>query len=183
MREVDFREATASDVPSVQPLVHHAYRGDRARQGWSHEADLLDAARIDEQALYEAVADPSQTILLAERDGELIGCVQVTDKGDGLAYLGMLTVQADLQDQGLGRRLIAEAETLARTRYAATRMEMTVIVQRGELIEWYQRRGYVLTGETRPFPATDPRFGIPRRSDLAFVVMEKSLSDRADRKA
>ena len=175
MREVDFREATASDVLSIQPLVHHAYRGDRARKGWSHEADLLDAARIDEQALYEAIADPSQTILLAERDGELIGCVQVTDKGDGLAYLGMLTVQADLQDQGLGRRLIAEAETLARTRYAATRMEMTVIVQRGELIEWYQRRGYVLTGETRPFPATDPRFGIPRRSDLAFVVMEKQL--------
>ncbi|WP_374599108.1 GNAT family N-acetyltransferase [Brevundimonas sp.] len=175
MLEVVFREAMAPDVPSIQPLVHHAYRGDRARRGWSHEADLLDAARIDEPALYEAVADPSQTILLAERDGELIGCVQVTDKGEGLAYLGMLTVQADLQDQGLGRRLIAEAETLARTRYAATRMEMTVIVQRGELIEWYQRRGYVLTGETRPFPATDPRFGIPRRNDLAFVVMEKPL--------
>ncbi len=178
MREVVFREATAADVPSIQPLVHHAYRGDRARQGWSHEADLLDAARIDEAALYEAVADPAQTILLAERDGALIGCVQVTDKGDGLAYLGMLTVRADLQDQGLGRRLIAKAETLARTRYAATRMEMTVIVQRGELIEWYQRRGYVLTGETRPFPATDPRFGIPRRSDLAFVVLIKSLASQ-----
>lgn len=175
MPEVVFREAKASDVPSIQPLVHHAYRGDRARQGWSHEADLLDAARIDEEALYEAVADSAQTILLAQRDGALIGCVQVTDKGEGLAYLGMLTVQADLQDQGLGRRLIVEAETLARTRYAATRMEMTVIVQRDELIEWYQRRGYVLTGETRPFPVTDPRLGIPRRNDLAFVVMEKQL--------
>lgn len=175
MDDVTFREAIAADVPLIQPLVHHAYRGERARQGWSHEADLLDAARIDEESLAEAVADPAQTILLAERYGVLIGCVQVTDQGGGLAYLGMLTVQADLQDLGLGRRLISAAEDLARTRYASAKMEMTVIIQRSELIAWYQRRGYVLTGETRPFPATDPRFGIPRRSDLAFVVLEKAL--------
>lgn len=175
MDDVTFRPATAADVPLIQPLVHHAYRGDRARVGWTHEADLLDAARIDEAALAESVSDPSQAIILAERDGVLIGCVQVTDKGGGLAYLGMLTVDATLQGGGLGRRLIGEAERLVRTRFGADRMEMTVIVQRAELIEWYQRRGYRLTGETRPFPTTEPRFGVPRRSDLAFVVMERDL--------
>lgn len=175
MDDVTFRPATAADVPLIQPLVHHAYRGDRARVGWTHEADLLDAARIDEEALAESVNDPSQVIILAERDGMLIGCVQVTDKGGGLAYLGMLTVDATLQGGGLGRRLIGEAERLARARFATDRMEMTVIVQRTELIEWYHRRGYRLTGETRPFPMTDPRFGVPRRSDLAFVVMERDL--------
>lgn len=175
MDDVTFRPATAADVPLIQPLVHHAYRGDRARVGWTHEADLLDAARIDEEALAESVGDPSQVIILAERDGVLIGCVHVTDKGEGLSYLGMLTVDATLQGGGLGRRLIDQAEQTARTRFASDRMEMTVIVQRAELIEWYQRRGYRLTGETRPFPATDPRFGVPRRSDLAFVVMERAL--------
>jgi ribosomal protein S18 acetylase RimI-like enzyme len=176
MDDVRFRHAEFADVPNLQPLVHHAYRGDRARVGWTHEADLLDAARIDEAALAESVGDSSQVILLAERDGELIGCVHVTDKGGGLAYLGMLTVAAPLQAQGLGRRLIDQAERLALDRYGADRMEMTVIVQRAELIEWYERRGYRLTGERRPFPATDPRFGIPRRSDLAFVVLEKALA-------
>ncbi|HEV7228273.1 GNAT family N-acetyltransferase [Brevundimonas sp.] len=176
MDDVRFRHATLADVPDLQPLVHHAYRGDRARVGWTHEADLLDAARIDSDALAESVGDPAQVILLAEKAGELIGCVHVTDKGEGLSYLGMLTVAAPLQAMGLGRRLIAEAESLARERFGATRMEMTVIVQRDELIEWYQRRDYRLTGERRPFPATDPRFGIPRRSDLAFVVMEKVLA-------
>ena len=175
MDDVTFRQATAADVPLIQPLVHHAYRGDRARVGWTHEADLLDAARIDEEALAESVGDPSQVILLAERDGVLIGCVHVTDKGGGLAYLGMLTVDATLQSRGLGRRLIDQAEAVARERFGADRMEMTVIVQRAELIEWYGRRGYKPTGETRPFPATDPRFGVPRRSDLAFVVLERSL--------
>lgn len=170
-----FRSAGADDVPALQPLVHHAYRGDRARVGWTHEADLLDAARIDEAALAESVADPAQVIILAEQAGDLVGCVHVTDKGGGLAYLGMLTVAAPLQARGLGRRLIEQAETLALARFGARRMEMTVIVQRTELIDWYIRRGYLPTGETRPFPATDPRFGIPRRSDLAFVVLEKAL--------
>lgn len=172
---VTFREAGAPDVPSLQPLVHHAYRGERARAGWSHEADLLDAQRIDEEQLFDSIADPGQVILLAEHEGGLVGCVQVTDRGEGLAYLGMLTVAATLQDHGLGRRLLNEAEALARTRFGARRIEMTVIVQRTELIEWYVRRGYSLTGERRPFPTTDPRFGVPRRSDLEFVVLEKPL--------
>jgi ribosomal protein S18 acetylase RimI-like enzyme len=176
MDDVTFRPAVAADVPLIQPLVHHAYRGDRARVGWTHEADLLDAARIDEAALAESIGDAGQVILLAERDGVLIGCVHVSDKGGGLAYLGMLTVDATLQGGGLGRRLIDQAEAVARQRFGTDRMEMTVIVQRTELIDWYVRRGYLPTGETRPFPTTDPRFGVPRRSDLAFVVLERGLT-------
>jgi hypothetical protein len=54
-------------------------------------------------------------------------------------------------------------------------MEMTVIEGRDELIAWYERRGYALTGERRPFPMDDPRFGLPRRP-LAFVVLTKALA-------
>ena len=43
------------------------------------------------------------------------------------------------------------------------------------LLAWYERRGYALTGERRPFPSRDPRFGRPRRDDLEFVVLEKRL--------
>ncbi|MBU6298090.1 MAG: GNAT family N-acetyltransferase, partial [Alphaproteobacteria bacterium] len=48
---------------------------------------------------------------------------------------------------------------------------------RDALIAWYVRRGYELTGETRPFPYGDNRFGEPRRDDLKFVVLEKLLRD------
>lgn len=176
MDEVIFREATSADVPLIQPLVHNAYRGDRARLGWTHEADLLEAQRIDENQLAESIGDPAQVIVLAEQAGVLIGCVLVADKGRSLAYLGMLTVDATVQARGLGRQLIDQAEALARERFGATRMEMTVIVQRTELIEWYERRGYHQTGDRRPFPASDPRFGVPLRTDLEFVVMERSLA-------
>lgn len=176
MTEPTFRPATAADIPALHALVHGAYRGDSARRGWTHEADLLDGNRIDRPTLEAIVADPNQVVLLAERDGRLLGCVQVTDKGRGLAYLGMLTVDPILQGGGLGRALIAAAEADARTRFNARTMEMTVIVQRVELIEWYGRRGYHPTGETRPFPATDRRFGLPRRGDLAFTVLTRDLA-------
>jgi hypothetical protein len=54
-------------------------------------------------------------------------------------------------------------------------MELTVIAQRLDLIAWYERRGYVRTGERRPFPYDDERFGIPLRPDLEFAVFRKPL--------
>ncbi len=176
MSDLTFRFAGPADVAQLQPFVHAAYRGDSARRGWTHEADLLDGQRIDAEALADVIGDARQRVVLAERSGRLTGCVQVTDKGGGLAYLGMLSVDPAAQGQGTGRHLIAAAEEAAAKHFGARIMEMTVIVQRTELIEWYERRGYALTGETRPFPTTDPRFGVPLRSDLAFVVLERALT-------
>ncbi|HEV2082821.1 MAG TPA: GNAT family N-acetyltransferase [Brevundimonas sp.] len=176
MSDTSLRLATTEDAARVQPLVHRAYRGETARKGWTHEADLLDGNRIDLESVAAIVADPLQVVVLAERQGDIIGSVQVTSKGDGLAYLGMLSVEPDLQGGGVGGVLVREAERVAVERFGARRMEMTVIVQRDELIAWYERLGYVRTGETRPFPATDPRFGLPKRDDLAFVVLERSLA-------
>lgn len=171
----EFRLARPGDAAALQPLVHRAYRGDSARAGWTHEADLLDGQRIDAVDLESLIADPTQVVIVAEASGAAVGCVQVSDKGEGLAYLGMLTVDPMLQGSGLGRALIDEAERVAKDRFGANRMEMTVIVQRTELIDWYVRRGYALTGERRPFPATDPRFGLPKRDDLEFVVLGRAL--------
>lgn len=171
----EFRLARPGDAAALQPLVHRAYRGDSAREGWTHEADLLGGQRIDAADLESLIADPTQAVIVAEASGAAVGCVQVSDKGNGLAYLGMLTVDPTLQGSGLGRALIDEAERTARGQLGATRMEMTVIVQRTELIAWYVRRGYALTGERRPFPATDPRFGLPKRDDLEFVVLARTL--------
>lgn len=170
-----FRPAAPDDVPALWALIESAYRGDSAKAGWTHEADLLGGQRTDEAELRDILADASRIILLAEVDGALTGCVQVADQGQGLAYLGLLTVDPARQAGGLGRLLIDAAEAEAAARFAATRMEMTVIRQRAELIAWYERRGYRLTGETRPFPLDDPRFGLPRTRDLAFVVLEKPL--------
>jgi ribosomal protein S18 acetylase RimI-like enzyme len=169
------RRAALSDAPALHRLIEGAYRGDGARAGWTHEADLLGGQRTDVAALEELLSQPGRLILMAEDVGVLVGCVHIADHGGGAAYLGMLTVDPTRQGAGLGRTLLDAAEAEARVAFSATRMEMTVIVQRAELIAWYERRGYALTGRTAPFPMDDPRFGLPKRDDLAFVVLEKAL--------
>lgn len=164
-----FRAATAGDVAALHPLIERAYRGETAKAGWTHEADLLFDDRTSADELAALIADPDRVILLAHDGDRLIGCVQVARAGDDLAYLGMLTVEPSLQAAGLGRRLLAAAEAEAVARFAARRMEMTVIHRRAELIAWYERRGYAPTGETRPFPVAPPR------PELDFVVLEKPL--------
>lgn len=165
--------ATRADIPALLTLIHSAYRGDSSRRGWTHEADLLDGQRTDAAALTETLDDPAQLLLVARDGDRLAGCIALTDKR-GLGYIGLVTVDPERQSGGLGRQLLDAAEDAARTRFAATRCEMTVIDGRDELVAWYRRRGYRLTGERRPFPATDPRFGMPRKP-LEFVVLEKPL--------
>ncbi len=167
--------AVVEDVPMLHALVESAYRGASAQNGWTHEADLIDGQRTDSAALREILADPQQLILLAWRGDRLTGCVQLSNNGNGLCYMGMLSVTPTMQTHGLGRLLIAEAEARAIGQFGATRIEMTVVRQRVELIAWYQRRGYALTGETRAFPYDDVRFGVPKRPDLSFVVLERAL--------
>ncbi len=167
--------ALIDDLPALHALVESAYRGDTARRGWSHEADLLGGQRTDRDSLDAMLEDPAQLLLIL-RDHEVFrACVALTDKGAGAAYLGMLTVDPAHQSAGLGRMVLAAAEDHAAAHFAAMRIEITVIAQRTELIAWYERRGYALTGEQRPFPAHDPRFGLPKRRDLIFAVLEKTL--------
>jgi ribosomal protein S18 acetylase RimI-like enzyme len=159
--------ATPADAPALKELLEAAYRGDSARAGWNHEADILDDERTSLEELGQLLADPAVTILTARDGAVLVGCVAVTRKDSALAYLGMLCVSPSLQSGGIGRRLLDAAEDHARALGLAT-MEMTVIDSRASLIAWYERRGYVLTGKTRPFP-------VLRDPPITFVVLEKQL--------
>jgi ribosomal protein S18 acetylase RimI-like enzyme len=169
-------QATAADAEAVVALVNSAYRGDSSRAGWTTEADLLGGQRTDAAGIRDIVASEGHRLLLhRSADGALLACVLLERKRGGGCYLGMLTVRPDLQAAGLGRRLLAAAEKFAAAELGASYVEMTVIGVRTELIAWYERRGYARTGERRPFPYGDERFGLPRRPDLEFEVLRKTL--------
>ena len=87
----------------------------------------------------------------------------------------MFAVDPGQQAGGLGRRVIEEGERLVVDLWGADRLEITVIDVRTSLIEWYERRGFVGTGELRPFPYGHERFGVPRVEGLRFAVLEKRL--------
>ena len=164
----EYRIAAPADVPAIRALIESGYRGDSARRGWTNEADLLEGDRTSEAEIAEMVAAPDKRVLLAERDGALIGTVTATDLGSGKAYMGLLCVNPLLQAAGLGRALIARIETLAAQDFGARTMELTVVDARAELIAYYERRGYVRTGEIRPFP-------LPLDVPYLMVVLERRI--------
>jgi ribosomal protein S18 acetylase RimI-like enzyme len=164
------RPATLADLSRLHPVIERTYRGTEALQGWTNETRLnIPGARTDLATLAGLVTDPASRLLIALEGDAPIGCVNIADKGDGLAYLGLLCVDPVLQAAGLGKRLLAAAEDAARAEFGATAIEMTVIDSRAELIAWYQRRGYRVSGETRDFPvAMDP--------PLTMTVLVKQLN-------
>ena len=173
-----FRDAGIGDVDAVVALVESAYRGDASRQGWTTEADLLDGRRTGADDVLASLAKSRSRILLAERDGALLACAHVAEE-DGAGYFGMFSVQPESQGVGIGKAVLHKAEHIVRDDWQLPAMRMTVIDVRDELIAFYERRGYRRTGITKPFPYGDARFGLPKREDLRFEVLEKSLSEPA----
>ncbi|WP_298744368.1 GNAT family N-acetyltransferase [uncultured Brevundimonas sp.] len=176
MTEIVIRDAVAADIPALHRLIESAYRGEASRAGWTTEADLLAGQRTDPEDLAGILADPAQAMLAAWRDGDLAGCVLIADRGAGTGYFGMLAVSPTLQGGGLGRRLVEAAQQALAARFGARRVRISVLPQRDTLIAWYRRLGYAPTGETLPFPYGDPRFGLPLRDDLQFIVLERALA-------
>jgi ribosomal protein S18 acetylase RimI-like enzyme len=172
--------ATEAEYPAIIDLVNLAYRGAGASASWNIE-NFIEGERLNDSLLREDLAAKPEAHLLTYRDtpgGPLLGTVWL-DPGygaakDGVWYLGLFTIRPELQKRKLGRTLLSAAEDFARER-GARRIQMTVVNVRDILIAWYQRRGYRLTGETRPFPYGDERFGRPLRDDLHFVVLTKDL--------
>jgi ribosomal protein S18 acetylase RimI-like enzyme len=172
---LSFRRARPDDAARVAALVRSAYRGDESRAGWTTEADLLGDDRIDAAGVATKIADLRTEVLVVEDDaGHLVACCEIVDRDGGLAYFGMFAVCPTMQAAGVGRRVLTEAEDRARARGART-MEMTVIGQREELIDWYVRRGYTRTDERRTFPYHLLAPGQAMRDDLYFTVLVKAL--------
>jgi len=171
---IRLRPATEADYRDVIALTNRAYREAAGQTGWKVES-LVAGQRVDESLLAEDLAAPGAMLLLAHNAaGEHLGHVRLDAQADGAWYLSMLTVRPDRQDGGLGRAVLEASEAWARER-GATRMQMSVLRQRDELIAWYGRRGYRPTGEEKPFPYGDDRFGTPTRDDLVFVVLERAI--------
>jgi ribosomal protein S18 acetylase RimI-like enzyme len=164
--------ATTKDISALNTLINLAYRGESSKKGWTTEANILDGSRTTEKELKEIIEYNKNTILKYTEGNKIIGCVLLVEKESEL-YLGMLTVSPELQNSGIGKKLMLQAELHA-SNLGLSKIAMTVISVREELISWYKRKGYVDTGVREAFPTSDV-FSQTSNEPLEFMVLEKSI--------
>jgi|GEM_PF-103107 len=165
-------KATLEDVSTLNKLINSAYRGESSKKGWTTEANLLEGSRTTEKELTEIIQDQKNTILKFTENNQIIGSVLLIEKEHQL-YLGMLTVSPELQNSGVGKKLLQQAEIHA-SALGLTKIVMTVISVREELISWYKRNGYIAMGAREPFPVGDVHIPISNHP-LEFIVLEKRI--------
>ena len=167
-----FDFARLTDAAQVAALIERAYRGPEAAKGWTNESTLLTGPRSSVVEVEGLIRDGESRIVTAYSGDRLVGSALIQKQGGG-AYFGMFAIDPGAQGGGLGKAMMARCEAAARELWKATSMKLTVISLRDKLIEWYERRGYVRTGEREPFPFESATGAL--RTDFDLVVLRKPL--------
>lgn len=178
MSDIQFRYARRADAPAIVAIIERAYRGPEAAGKWTSEAHLLTGPRTSTEEITGLIGREDSRFLLAEAEGRLVGCCLLQGRdadgaGVNAAYFGMFAIDPSTHGGGLGKTVIAAAETSVKDLWNCNQMVMTVINLRTELIAWYERRGYRLTGATLPFPFSETSGETTR--DFHLVEMRKDL--------
>lgn len=172
-----FRNAEPRDCEKIAAFVNAAYRGESSKAGWTTEESLLGGQRTDSEKIRETLQDADSWIVLCFQDSserKLLASVHLKKENARTLYLGMLTVDPTLQGGGVGKAVLTESEGVAK-RLGCSEIRMTVIHLRTELIAFYERRGYAMTGAWEAFPENDPRFGIPKVKGMKLMEMKKKI--------
>ena len=104
---VRVRQARSSDEQALLELVHAAFAEYAGRLAPPSGAHVETVETLREKLEHGA--------LVAEADGEVVGCLFYRDREDGL-YVGRLAVAPSWRGRGIGRQLMDAASEVARTR-------------------------------------------------------------------
>lgn len=154
--ETKSRVALDEDAEAVARLVNAAFKVEK----FFIDRDRIDSAKVRE------MLQTGKYLLVEDRSGP-IACVYVEIRGEH-GYFGLLAVDPARQGEGLGRRMMTEAEDYARAA-GCPFADLRIVNLRVELPPFYRRLGYEETG-TQPFVADAE----PSRP-CHFIVMSKAL--------
>ncbi|MCZ7376052.1 GNAT family N-acetyltransferase [Micromonospora sp. WMMC250] len=144
MTEMIFREAVRADLPAVIALLADDVLG-KAR-------DFTTVDEAYEKAFAEISADPRNHLVVAEQNGELVGCLQITyipglgRHGSERSLIESVRIRSDRRGQGLGRDLMTWAIDQARQRGCAL-VQLTTDKTRADAHRFYLGLGFVASHE------------------------------------
>jgi GNAT superfamily N-acetyltransferase len=141
MSELEFREARAEDLEAIIRLHEEDALGAHG-DVWSPET------RPAYEAAFAAIArSPDNMLFVALEGGEVVGTFQLTfipnltGRGALRVKVESVKVKSARRSGGIGGRMIAYAEEVARTR-GASAMELTSNKVRKDAHRFYERLGF-----------------------------------------
>ena len=152
---LNFYKAELVDAEAIAKLINSAYRGETSRKGWTTEADILDGLRTTTSEIGKTIKRDNTFILIGVYRDEIVAtiCCEWQELAfKDTVHFGMIAVKPSLQNKGYGKTLIQAAEAICLREWRVVGFHMAVISIRHELIAFYERLGYKLTGEFAEFP-------------------------------
>ena len=140
---LEFRSAEREDLPALIALL---------------KDDALGATRESEnigdyvEAFEEISGDPSQVLLAAFLDGDLVGTIQISiirnlsRRGARRAQLESVRVSAQARGNGVGKLMIARAIEIAKSKGCEI-VQLTSDKTRADAIEFYKSLGFKCSHE------------------------------------
>ena len=129
--------------------------------------------RISHAQLEHLFKNHNFHLLVAEQNNQVVACIGLTFE-ELSVEIGTFAISPDWQNQGLGKLVLDNAEKYAKDiQFDLKTYVMWVLSVRTELIEFYERRGYIQTGVVEDYPL-DADVGIPQ-VDLHLVEMMKGI--------
>jgi len=168
---ISLKSAQTINIQAICDLVNLAYRGEK---GWTRETDLVAGDRCDLVEIQQLLNNPNSHLLVAFEQDKLIACINLEHQQE-CVYIGLFSVEPNLQAMGVGREVLSLAEDYALHKLNAHRCLMVVVSQRPELIAYYERRGYQRTGQLEPYP-DHLNVGSPLEKNLMIETLQKWLT-------
>jgi len=166
--DIVLEPASIDDAESINSLINLAYRG---QEGWTKETGIIVGERSSIEGVSKLIQNPKTHMFVATINSALAACICVEEK-ENQAYIGTFAVSPAFQNQGIGKRVLGLAEKYAVNQLGSKKLVMVVISQRAELISYYERRGYIRTGEISAYPV-HLNVGIPAVEGLTIECLEK----------
>lgn len=139
MSDLEIRRATAADVPAIVAML--------ADDPLGATRETPDDPAPYEQAFARIDADPAQHLAVAERDGNVVGTLQLTvipglsRRGMTRALIEAVRVHRDERGSGLGTQLVEWAVEEARRQGCAV-VQLTSDATRTDAHRFYERLGF-----------------------------------------
>lgn len=149
MTTLTYRDATPADIKTILTLSH-------AGDARGKDTPPLDPATLDDpryRAAFDVIdADPRQRLIVAERNGEVVGTLQISTV-PGLNQFGMtrgllenVHIRADQRGTGLGTEMVLWAIEVCR-QSGCGMVQLTSNKVRADAHRFYEKLGFAKSHE------------------------------------